>query len=68
VLGENKTTGEEISIGWGLFINSLIVFFVVMLVVYVISRLFIKPPPPPEPSAEETLLTEIRDELRRRPV
>ncbi len=67
VLGTNKTTGEEISIGWGLFINSLIVFFIVMLVVYVISRLFIKPPPPPEPSAEETLLTEIRDELRRRP-
>jgi large conductance mechanosensitive channel len=68
VLGTNKTTGEEISIGWGLLINSLIVFFIVMLVVYVISRLFIKEAPPPGPSAEETLLTEIRDELRRRPI
>ena len=67
VLGTNKATGEEISIGWGLLINSLIVFFIVMIVVYVISKLFIKQPPPPGPSAEETLLTEIRDELRRRP-
>ena len=67
VLGTNKTTGEEISIGWGLLFNSLIVFFIVMVVVYVISKLFIKEAPPPGPSAEETLLTEIRDELRRRP-
>ncbi len=67
MLGTNKATGEEISIGWGLFINSLIVFFIVMLVVYVISKLFIKEAPPPGPSAEEILLTEIRDELRKRP-
>ena len=38
-----------------------------MLVVYVIAKLFIKEAPPPGPSAEETLLTEIRDELRKRP-
>ena len=67
VLGTNKATGEEISIGWGLLINSLIVFVVVMLVVYVISKVFIKETPPAGPSAEETLLIEIRDELRRRP-
>jgi len=66
VLGTNKVTGEEISIGWGLFINSLIVFVVVMLVVYLISKLFIKEAPPAGPSAEELLLTEIRDELRKR--
>jgi len=66
VLGTNAK-GEEVSIGWGLFINALIVFIVVMLVVYLISKLFIKEAPPPGPSAEETLLTEIRDELRRRP-
>ena len=35
-----------------------------MLVVYVISKIFIKEAPPPGPSAEEVLLTEIRDELR----
>jgi len=66
VLGTNAK-GEEVAIGWGLFINSLIVFVVVMLVVYVISKIFIKEAPPPGPSPEETLLTEIRDELRRRP-
>ena len=57
--------GEAVSIGWGLFINALIVFIVVMLVVYVISRIFIKEAPPPGPSPEEVLLTEIRDELRK---
>jgi large conductance mechanosensitive channel len=67
VLGKDPK-GQEIAIGWGLLINSLIVFLIVMLVVYAISRIFIKEPPPPGPSAEETLLTEIRDELRKRPV
>jgi large conductance mechanosensitive channel len=67
VLGMNAK-GEEVSIGWGLFLNSLIVFVVVMLVVYIISKIFIKEAPPPGPSAEEILLTEIRDELRKRPV
>ena len=64
VLGTNAK-GEVVSIGWGLFLNSLIVFVVVMLVVYVISKIFIKEAPPPGPSPEELLLTEIRDELRR---
>ena len=66
VLGTNSVTGDEISIGWGLFINSLIVFVVVMLVVYAISKVFIKEAPPAGPTAEEVLLTEIRDELRKR--
>jgi large conductance mechanosensitive channel len=66
VLGTNAT-GEEVALGWGLFINALITFVVVMLVVYVISKLFIKEAAPPGPSPEEVLLTEIRDELRRRP-
>ena len=66
VLGTNAK-GEKVSIGWGLFINALIVFVVVMLVVYVISKIFIKEGPPPGPSPEEVLLTEIRDELRKRP-
>jgi len=65
-LGTNAK-GETVSIGWGLFLNALIVFVVVMLVVYVISKLFIKEEAA-GPSAEETLLTEIRDELRKRPL
>ncbi len=67
VLGTDAD-GAEVAIGWGLFINALIVFVVAMLVVYVISRIFIKEAPPAGPSPEETLLTEIRDELRKRPV
>jgi large conductance mechanosensitive channel len=66
VLGKDSK-GGEIAIGWGLLINSLVVFLIVMLVVYAISKIFIREPPPPGPSTEETLLTEIRDELRKRP-
>ena len=66
VLGTNAK-GEEVAIGWGLFLNALIVFIVVMLVVYVIAKIFIKDEEAAGPSAEEALLTEIRDELRRRP-
>ncbi|MFL5674706.1 MAG: MscL family protein [Chloroflexota bacterium] len=66
VLGTNAK-GEEVSIGWGLFINALITFVVVMLVVYVIAKTLVKEAPPPGPTAEEVLLTEIRDELRNRP-
>lgn len=66
-LGTN-TKGETVSIGWGLFINALLVFIVVMLVVYVISKILIKEEEAAGPSPEEVLLTEIRDELRDRPV
>ena len=67
VLGTDPK-GQEIAIGWGLLINALVVFVIAMLVVYVISKIFIKEAPPPGPSAEETLLTEIRDELRKRSI
>ena len=59
-------TVTEVAIGWGLFINSVIVFVIVAFVVYLISKAFIKEEPPAGPSAEEMLLTEIRDELRKR--
>lgn len=69
VLGQTQAadgTVTEVAIGWGLFINAVIVFVIVALIVYVISKMFIKEAPPPGPTAEETLLTEIRDELRKR--
>ncbi len=66
VLGTNAA-GEEVAIRWGLLVNALIVFLIVALVVYWISKIFIKEGPPPGPTPEETLLTEIRDELRKRP-
>jgi large conductance mechanosensitive channel len=58
-------TVTEVAIGWGLFINAVVVFVIVALVVYLISKAFIKEAPA-GPTAEETLLTEIRDELRKR--
>jgi large conductance mechanosensitive channel len=66
VLGTAKD-GSEVAIRYGLFINTLIVFIVVAFVVYWIGKLVIREAPPPGPTAEETLLTEIRDELRKRP-
>ncbi len=67
VLGTDAD-GQPVVIAWGEFINALIVFAVVALVVYLIAKAFIKEPPPPGPTAQETLLTEIRDELRKRSV
>jgi large conductance mechanosensitive channel len=66
VLGTAKD-GKEVAINYGLFLNAVIVFVIVAFVVYWIAKLFIKEAPPPGPTAEETLLTEIRDELRNRP-
>lgn len=59
-------------IKYGLFINNVldfvIVAFAIFLVIRAMNRLKKKeeeaPPPAPQPSAEEKLLTEIRDVLR----
>ncbi|MBQ9167700.1 MAG: large-conductance mechanosensitive channel protein MscL [Oscillospiraceae bacterium] len=70
--------GNEIlnTLNYGNFISAIINFFILALVVFFIvkglnalSELGRKkeeaaPPPPPEPSAEEKLLTEIRDLLK----
>jgi large conductance mechanosensitive channel len=60
---------------YGVFINNvidfLIVAFVIFMVIRTINKLYKKkeaapPPAPPEPSAEEKLLTQIRDILKAR--
>jgi large conductance mechanosensitive channel len=56
-------------IGYGAFLNSVIEFLIVALVLFLIIKqinLLVKPAPAPakEPSAEEKLLTEIRDILK----
>ena len=58
----------EVDISYGVFINTVIAFIVIAFVVFLIGRALIKDKPaaPPEPSDEGKLLTEIRDELRRR--
>lgn len=64
-----------VALGYGLFINAAIAFLIVAFVLFMVVKSMnrlkrkeedatVEPPPPPEPSAEEKLLTEIRDLLR----
>ena len=63
--GGDPTT--EVAIRWGEFLNALITFVAIAFVVWLISKAFIREEDPAGPTAEEILLTEIRDELRARP-
>ena len=72
---------QAITIGFGNFVATIIDFILIALVVFCIVKTFNKardlaeakkkkeeeaaPPAPPEPSAEEKLLTEIRDLLKK---
>jgi len=64
----NGDPATEVAIRWGAFVQVCIVFVIVALVVFLIGKALIKEAPatPAKPSGEETLLAEIRDELRRR--
>jgi large conductance mechanosensitive channel len=61
-------------LGYGLFINALIAFMIVAFVLFMVVKNMNKlkkqeeeaPAAPPEPSAEEKVLTEIRDLLAKR--
>jgi large conductance mechanosensitive channel len=63
-----------VTINYGVFINGIISFLIVAFAVFLLVRNFNKlkrkeeeaapPPAPPEPSAEEKLLSEIRDILK----
>jgi len=69
-----KVLSPEIAIGYGAFLNTIINFLIVSFAVFwlvkVISTLkrkeAEKPSAPPAPSAEEKLLTEIRDLLAKK--
>lgn len=74
-LADGKAAVEEVAINYGMFIQNIVDFLIIAFSIFVALRVtmkFIKkekevaPPPAPEPSAEEKLLTEIRDELRKR--
>ena len=72
-LAEAKEAGA-VTINYGLFINAVISFLIVAFSVFMVVRSFNKmkreeevveeAPAEPEPTAEETLLTEIRDLLK----
>jgi large conductance mechanosensitive channel len=67
-----------VTINWGMFINTVISFLIVAFVVFMIVRSFNRlrqqlekekaaaPAAPPAPSAQEVLLSEIRDLLKAR--
>lgn len=67
-LGEGE---EAASINYGVFINTVLDFLIVAFAIFMVIRAMNKlkkkeeekPAEPPKPSAEETLLTEIRDLL-----
>ena len=69
---EAAAEAGAVTLNWGLFVNALISFLIIAFVLFMIIRNFNRlkkaeeeaPPAPPEPSAEETLLTEIRDLLK----
>lgn len=67
----------EVSINYGIFINTIITFLIVSFAVFMIVKAYnnmvnrmkkkeeVVPTPPTEPTKEELLLTEIRDLLKR---
>ena len=67
---------EEVAINYGLFIQNVVDFFIVALCIFVALRYTVKfmrkekkveeAAPAPEPSPEVKLLTEIRDELKKK--
>ena len=68
MLGEGE---DAASINYGVFINTVLDFVIVAFAIFMLIRTMNKlkkkeeekPAEPPKPSAEETLLTEIRDLL-----
>lgn len=63
-----------VTLGIGDFLNTLIQFIIIAFAIFMVVKLINKaskkkeeaPPAPPTPSAEEKLLTEIRDLLKQR--
>jgi large conductance mechanosensitive channel len=70
-LADAKEAGA-VTINYGVFFNEIIAFIIVAFAVFLLIRSINrmkrkeeeKPAAPPKPSAEETLLTEIRDLLK----
>lgn len=62
-----------VTINYGMFFQNVVDFIIVALVIFIMIRAIVKmqkkeeaaPPPPPGPTKEETLLTEIRDLLKK---
>jgi len=67
---------EEVAVNYGIFIQNIVDFLIIALSIFVALRVMMRfmhkekaaedAPAVPEPSAEEKLLTEIRDLLKRK--
>jgi large conductance mechanosensitive channel len=73
-LGAADAEGKfPVSIGYGEFLNTIVQFTIIAFALFIIIKGMnaakkkeeAKPAPPPEPSAQEKLLAEIRDLLKR---
>ena len=73
VIKEATETAEAVIIKYGVFINTIIEFIIVAFAIFMVIKGMNnlkkkeeeKPAPPPAPSKEETLLSEIRDLLKK---
>ena len=70
-----KAAVEEVAVNYGMFIQNIVDFLIIALSIFIALRVTMKfmkkekaveeaPAPAPEPTAEEKLLTEIRDILK----
>jgi len=73
-LKQGTADSEAVLLKYGVFINTIIDFLIVAFSIFIVVKGINlmkkkeeeKPAVPPAPSKEEVLLTEIRDELRKR--
>ena len=72
-LKEATAEAEAVTLNYGAFIQTVVDFIIIAFAIFMVVKAMNnlkkkeeeKPAAPPKPSAEETLLTEIRDLLRR---
>jgi len=73
VIKEATETAEAVIVKYGVFINTVIEFVIIAFAIFLVIKGMNnlkkkeeeKPTPPPAPSKEETLLSEIRDLLKK---
>ena len=73
-LQEKMAEAEAVTLNYGMSINTVLDFLIIAFAIFMVVKAMnvatkqeeAAPPAPPQPSAEETLLTEIRDALRAR--
>jgi len=74
-VGADGTEVAAVAISYGKFINFVITFLIVAFAMFLVVKAMnnmkkkeaASPAPPPEPTADQKLLTEIRDLLAKRP-